>query len=92
MPGSALKATRRFRRMTVKPRFWIVKQSHDPAAKVRDKTVTYRKDMASRYRKESSQSSFYYDSMNWPLCAVPANPGLALVNVSLMASITSIFG
>jgi hypothetical protein len=57
-------------RMTVKPRFWIVKPAHDPTAKMRDKAVTYRKDMASRYRKESSQSSFYYDAMNWPLCAV----------------------
>jgi hypothetical protein len=57
-------------RMTVKPRFWLVKQALDPAAKVRDRAVTYRKDMASRYKKESSQSSFYYDSMNWPLYAV----------------------
>jgi hypothetical protein len=57
-------------RIKVQPRFWIVKQAHDPAAKVREKTVTYRKDMATRYRKESSHGSFYYDAMNWPLYAV----------------------
>ncbi|HVJ07963.1 MAG TPA: hypothetical protein VM554_06240 [Acidisarcina sp.] len=57
-------------RITVKPRFWIVRQALDPAAKVRDKTVTYRKDMATRYRKESSHGSYYYDSMNWPFYAV----------------------
>lgn len=57
-------------RMTVKPRFWIVKQALDPAAKVREKTVTYRKDMATRYRKESSHGSFYYDTMSWPFHAV----------------------
>lgn len=57
-------------RIKVEPRFWIVEQAHDPAAKVREKTVTYRKDMASRYRKESSHGSFYYDSMNWPFYAV----------------------
>ncbi len=57
-------------RMTVKPRFWVVKQALDPAAKIREKTVTYRKDMASRYRKESAHGSFYYDSMNWPFYGV----------------------
>lgn len=48
-------------RMTVKPRFWLVPQPDGKTI-----SITYRRDEADGYQKDSPRRHYHYDTMTWP--------------------------
>lgn len=48
-------------RITVKPRFWLV-----PHTDGKSTSITYRRDFADGYRKDSAHPHYHYDTMKWP--------------------------